>query len=139
ARAAASTASISSFSWRRSSARSPIPGSARRSEVRSSAAETLRVLPSGRAGRGRMRSRSGRPPSFMETMRMSRFLPSPALGVGFTYQRGLRDAMGPDWDRLDFFELSPDVLCHERLDHGARVLDYDPDLLADALRGTAAR
>ncbi len=70
---------------------------------------------------------------------MSRFLAPPALGVGFTYQRGLRDAMGPDWDRLDFFELSPDVLCHERLDHGTRVLDYDPDLLADALRGTADR
>jgi uncharacterized protein (UPF0276 family) len=70
---------------------------------------------------------------------MSPFVPPRALGVGFTYQPGLRDAMGPHWDRLDFFELSPDVLCHERSDGGTRVLEYDQALLADALRGTADR
>jgi uncharacterized protein (UPF0276 family) len=70
---------------------------------------------------------------------MSPFVPPPALGVGFSYQRGLRDAMGPHWDRLDFFELSPDVLCQERLEPTGRVLEYDPALLADALAGTADR
>ena len=70
---------------------------------------------------------------------MRDFIPPPVLGVGFTYQRGLREAMGPHWDQLDFFEVSPDVLCHERLVDGTRVLDYHPGLFADALRGTADR
>jgi uncharacterized protein (UPF0276 family) len=47
--------------------------------------------------------------------------------------------MGPHWDRLDFFEVSPDVLCRERLDGGARVLEYDTRLFEDMLRGTADR
>ena len=70
---------------------------------------------------------------------MRAFIPPPVLGVGFTYQQGLRDAMGPHWEALDFFELSPDVLCHERIVGGTRVLDFHPGLLADALRFTADR
>jgi len=67
------------------------------------------------------------------------FPPPPELGVGFTYQRGLREPMGPAWELIDFFEISPDVLCQERLRDGERVLDYDPALLEDALVGTAGR
>jgi uncharacterized protein (UPF0276 family) len=62
-----------------------------------------------------------------------------ALGVGFTYQRGLRRQLGAGCDLIDFFELSPDVLCHERVRDGARALEFDAGLLDDALSATAER
>lgn len=70
---------------------------------------------------------------------MNHFVPPSWLGVGFTYQQGLQKSMGAGWDLIDFFELTPDLLCQERSVHGERVLDYRQDLLADALRGTADR
>jgi uncharacterized protein (UPF0276 family) len=65
------------------------------------------------------------------------FLPPPPLGVGFTYHPGMQLAKEVGSDCIDFFEISPDVLCHERVQYGRRVLDYHPTLLAEALRACA--
>ncbi len=57
----------------------------------------------------------------------------PKLGVGLTYQPGLRPAMEAAESLIDFYELSPDILCHERVYHDQRALHYHPTLLAEAL------
>ncbi len=70
---------------------------------------------------------------------MYEFVPPPRLGVGFTYQPGLHAAIEACQDQIDFFEVSPDLLCHERGNGAERVLNYDAALLADALRWCAPR
>jgi uncharacterized protein (UPF0276 family) len=70
---------------------------------------------------------------------VSAFVPPPCLGVGFTYQRGLQADLEACQDLIDFFELSPDLLCNERIDQGGRTLDYHPGLLADALTWCESR
>ena len=65
-----------------------------------------------------------------------RFVPPPKLGVGFTYQRGLPQAIRR---LVDFYEVSPDVLCRERVTGGERVLSYHEDLLDEALEAIADR
>lgn len=64
---------------------------------------------------------------------MPKFVPPPKLGVGFTYLPGLQAAAGPLEGLIDFFELSPDALCCERVRGGARSLDYHPQMLSEAL------
>jgi len=54
------------------------------------------------------------------------FAPPEPLGVGLTYQPGLTGAIAACRDLIDFFEVNPDLLCHERLRDGRRVLEYDP-------------
>jgi len=68
---------------------------------------------------------------------VSSFVPPSKLGVGFTYQRGLPQLL--DSELIDFFEISPDVLCYENERNGERVLEYHPELLEDAIRETADR
>ena len=68
---------------------------------------------------------------------MHAFLPPAKLGIGFSYQPGLPPAIEAGQNLIDFFEISPDVLSHERVDHDTRVLDYHPTLLAEALRWCA--
>ena len=70
---------------------------------------------------------------------MSPFVPPRKLGVGFTYQQGLHRAIEASRDWIDFFEVSPDLFCHERISEGERFLDYHPTWLAEALRWTADR
>ncbi|HZN12267.1 MAG TPA: DUF692 family protein [Blastocatellia bacterium] len=65
-----------------------------------------------------------------------RFVPPPKLGVGFTYQRGLPQAIRR---LVNFYEVSPDVLCRERVIGGERVLSYHEDLLDEALEAIAGR
>jgi len=68
---------------------------------------------------------------------MTTFSSLPKLGVGLNYQPGLRAALGSLEDLIDFFEISPDLLCRERVQDGERALDYHPALLDEALRSTA--
>ncbi len=63
----------------------------------------------------------------------------PKLGVGLNYQPGLRAALGALGDLIDFFEISPDLLCRERMNAGERVLDYHPALLDEALECASDR
>ena len=55
---------------------------------------------------------------------MTNFSSLPKLGVGLNYQPGLRSALGSLGDLIDFFEISPDLLCRERVRGGERALDY---------------
>ena len=68
---------------------------------------------------------------------MRRFVTPPRLGVGLTYQRGLRPAFAACADLIDFFEVSPDMLCRE--DPAAGGLRLDPKLFAEALDCCAGR
>ena len=68
---------------------------------------------------------------------MTTFSSLPKLGVGLNYQPGLRAALGSLGDLIDFFEISPDLLCRERVRDGERALDYHPALLDEALQSTA--
>lgn len=61
------------------------------------------------------------------------------LGVGLTYQRGLHEVIDTAGELIDFYEVSPDVLCHERICGGERSLYYNPALLAEALDSIANR
>jgi uncharacterized protein len=70
---------------------------------------------------------------------MITFMPPPRLGVGLNYQPALRTALGALGDQIDFFELSPDLLCREHTRAGEHVLAYHPPLLAEALQATADR
>jgi len=63
----------------------------------------------------------------------------PPLGIGFTYQRGLGRMLASRRDLVDFWELSPDVMCREHVHGHQRVLRYDPAQLAEALDVTADR
>ena len=63
----------------------------------------------------------------------------PKLGIGLNYQPGVRTALGALGDLIDFFEISPDLLCRERMQGAERVLDYHPALLDEALQSTADR
>ena len=62
--------------------------------------------------------------------------PSP-LGVGFTWQSNLQTALGRGFALLDFVEISPDVLCRETITNGERRLEYQAELLQEALDSTA--
>src|SRR5262249_12842849 len=53
---------------------------------------------------------------------MTTFSSLPKLGVGLNYQPGLRTALGALGDLIDFFEISPDLLCRERVRGGEREL-----------------
>ncbi|MFN7927384.1 MAG: DUF692 family protein [Blastocatellia bacterium] len=65
---------------------------------------------------------------------------SPApLGVGFTWQANLPKALGRGWELVDFLEISPDVLCREKVTDGQRTLEYHPALLGEALASAAER
>ena len=70
---------------------------------------------------------------------MYNFAPPTKLGVGFTYQRGLRPAIEAGRDMIDFFEISPDLLCHEKVHADNRTLEYHPALLDEAMRCCADR
>jgi uncharacterized protein len=60
----------------------------------------------------------------------------PKLGVGLNYQPGLRAAISALQGSLDFFEITPDLLCRESIRSGERALDYHPGLLDEALEIT---
>lgn len=70
---------------------------------------------------------------------MYQFTAPPKLGIGFTYQPGLQGAIKEIQGLIDFFEVSPDVLCRERICGKESFLDYHPTLLADALSWFAKR
>ena len=70
---------------------------------------------------------------------MTTFSSLPKLGVGLNYQPGLQAALESLGDLIDFFEISPDLLCRERVRDGERALDYHPALLDEALQSTAGR
>ena len=70
---------------------------------------------------------------------MDEFVPPPKLGVGFPCQQGLRGAIDVCRELIDFFELSPDLLCDERMVGGRRLLEYRPPSLAEALECCAER
>ncbi len=70
---------------------------------------------------------------------MTTFSSLPRLGVGLNYQPGLNAAIESIGDLIDFFEISPDLLCRERVRDGERALDYHPPLLDEALHITADR
>jgi uncharacterized protein len=61
------------------------------------------------------------------------FIPPPKLGVGFTYQRGLLGAIDAGRGLIDFFEITPDLLCHEKGGEAGRTLEYHPALLGEAI------
>lgn len=65
-------------------------------------------------------------------------IPRP-IGVGFTWQAGLQEALGRGWDLVDFLEISPDVLCREAISKGNRSLEYHPALLQEALASATER
>ena len=68
---------------------------------------------------------------------MTTLIPPMPMGVGFTWQSDLKTALGRGWELLDFLEISPDVLCRETITAGERRLEYQPELLQEALRSTA--
>jgi uncharacterized protein (UPF0276 family) len=78
-------------------------------------------------------------PTIFEDYAMTNFSSLPKLGVGLNYQPGLRTALEAIGDLIDFFEISPDLLCRERLRDGERELEYHPALLDAALGSTADR
>src|SRR5262245_30518987 len=70
---------------------------------------------------------------------MHDFAPPTRIGIGITYLPDARAAMRVAQERVDFFELSPDLLAHE-VDRGlGRQLILQPELLERALRDTAGR
>jgi uncharacterized protein (UPF0276 family) len=69
---------------------------------------------------------------------VSTFIPPAKLGVGFTYQQGLSN-LDSEGELIDFYEITPDVLCYERTRNGEQMLEYHPVLFEDALRETADR
>jgi uncharacterized protein (UPF0276 family) len=67
------------------------------------------------------------------------FVTPAKLGVGFTYEPGLQVAVA-DWrDLIDFFEISPDALCTERVRGNQRVLEYQQATLDETLAHVADR
>lgn len=67
------------------------------------------------------------------------FVPPPRLGVGMTYLGNATAALRVAQDRVDFFELSPDLLARE-VGHGlSRRLVPQVDLVERALRDTDGR
>lgn len=68
----------------------------------------------------------------------SRQIPAP-LGVGFTWQANLPEALGHGWELVDFLEISPDVLCRETVTNGQRRLEYQPELWQAALASATER
>ncbi|MBS1810448.1 MAG: DUF692 family protein [Acidobacteria bacterium] len=55
------------------------------------------------------------------------------LGVGFTWQPDVKESLGEGANFLDFYEISPDVLCRETVAQGRRRLAYQPSLLRAAV------
>lgn len=68
---------------------------------------------------------------------MTDFIPPSRLGVGITYLTSVPATMAAVRDLLDFFELSPDVLCREQGRGRHRRLIPEPTLLERTLRDTA--
>ena len=69
---------------------------------------------------------------------MADFIPPPRLGVGLTYLANSPPLMEVGKGLVDFFELSPDVLCQEHGRGPARRLVMQPRLLERTLRDTEA-
>jgi uncharacterized protein (UPF0276 family) len=69
---------------------------------------------------------------------MADFIPPPRLGVGFTYLPSSPALVQAAQGLLDFWELSPDVLCQEQGRGATRRLVAQPELLERALRDTGA-
>lgn len=67
------------------------------------------------------------------------FIPPSPLGVGVNYLPNSAAEMEACRDLVDYFELSPDVLCHEREEGGRRLLVFQPSLLEQALHLTRER
>lgn len=65
--------------------------------------------------------------------------PATPIGVGFTWQPELKEALGTGWDLIDFLEISPDVLCREAVTDQGRSLEYHPTLLQEALAAATER
>jgi len=70
---------------------------------------------------------------------VSDFVPPQRLGVGLTYQRGLASAIVECAHLIDFFEISPDLVCRERGLDGRAVLELRPGPLAETLAATKNR
>jgi uncharacterized protein (UPF0276 family) len=70
---------------------------------------------------------------------VSDFVAPPRLGVGFTYQRGLHSVLETCRELIDFYEISPDLLCTEHVVNDRGILDYQPQLLEEALAWCADR
>jgi uncharacterized protein len=64
---------------------------------------------------------------------MTTWYPPPKLGIGVSYHPALRRALDASGELIDFVEVSPDILCHERLVGGQSRLEYHPTLLKEAL------
>jgi uncharacterized protein (UPF0276 family) len=69
---------------------------------------------------------------------MPEFIPPPRLGVGLTYLANSPALMQAGHGLVDFWELSPDVLCQEQGRGATRRLVPQPELLERALRDTEA-
>ncbi|HEU4390120.1 MAG TPA: DUF692 family protein [Blastocatellia bacterium] len=67
------------------------------------------------------------------------FIEPRKVGVGLSYQRGLGDVIKAASGLIDFYEVSPDILCHERISAGQPCLYYNPKLLAETLDSTSDR
>jgi uncharacterized protein (UPF0276 family) len=70
---------------------------------------------------------------------MNDFVPPPLLGVGINYLPSAPEIMRAGEGLLDFFELSPDILCIEEGQGPARRLTPQPRLLDRTLRDTGGR
>jgi len=70
---------------------------------------------------------------------MADFVPPPRLGVGLTYLVNTPAMVEVGRGLVDFFELSPDVLCQEQGHGPSRRLVPQPELLERALRDTEGR
>lgn len=64
---------------------------------------------------------------------MHEFVPPPRLGVGFTYQHELQEAIAQHQELIDFLEITPDLLCQELDVNDERILEYHPGRLHAAL------
>ncbi len=65
--------------------------------------------------------------------------PPARLGVGFTYQSGLKPAVEAARDLLDYLVISPELLCRERTDRDGRRFELRKPLVDDALSACAGR
>jgi hypothetical protein len=68
-----------------------------------------------------------------ETYTVTTWYPPAKLGIGVSYHPALRRALDACGELIDFVEISPDILCHERLIGLHRQLEYHPVLFKEAL------
>jgi hypothetical protein len=67
------------------------------------------------------------------------FAPPEKIGIGFTYQSGLRPAVEAARGLIDFLVISPELLCRERADGDRRQFKLRKPLIDDALSACDGR